>query len=77
VPGARSDGEFPAIPRDFGGWTSSIRTGDGGVGALKAQWPAFISVAKLGGSDSLSIRLNEGLGSANQYCKYEFHSLRG
>jgi hypothetical protein len=43
---------------------SRIRTGDGGFGASKAQQPAFFSVGKLGGSDSLSIRSSEGLGSA-------------
>ncbi len=36
---------------------SRIRTGDGGFGASKAQQPAFFSVGKLGGSDSLQIRL--------------------
>lgn len=36
------------------------RTGDGGFRAQKAQRPAFISVAKLGGSGSLLIRLGEG-----------------
>jgi len=36
---------------------SRIRTGDGGFGASKAQQPTFFSVGKLGGSDSLQIRL--------------------
>ena len=56
---------------------SRIRTGDFGFRAWKTPHPAFFSVAKLGGSDPLSIRPSEGLGSADQYCKYEFHSLRG
>ena len=55
---------------------SRIRTGDCRFGALKAQQPAFFSVCKLGGSDSLSIRPSEGLGSADQYCQFELHSLR-
>ena len=37
---------------------SRIRTGDGGFGASKAQQPALFSVAKLDGSDSLSIHPN-------------------
>ncbi len=55
---------------------SRIRTGDGGFGASKAQQPAFFSVGKFGGSDSLSIRPSEGLGSADRYSKYDLHSLR-
>ena len=31
---------------------------------------------QVGGSDSLSIRPGEGLGSADRCSKYEFHSLR-
>ena len=36
---------------------SRIRTGDGGFGPSKTQQPAFFSVGKSGGSDSLQIRL--------------------
>ncbi len=43
---------------------SRTRTGDGGIGASKAQQPAFFSVGKLGGSDSLQIRLSDGLVAA-------------
>ena len=34
-----------------------LRTGDGGVGASKAQQAALFSVRKLGGSDSLQVRI--------------------
>ena len=49
-----------------------IRTGDGGFRAQDTPRPAFFSVAKLGGSDSPSIRPGDGRGSAEQHCKFEF-----
>ena len=44
---------------------SLIRTGDCGFRAWKTAQPVFFSVAKLGGSVSLPIRLSEGRGSAD------------
>jgi len=65
---ARGGRENPAIPRSFGRGASRIRTGDCGFRAQRRPRPAFFSVAKLGGSDSLSIRLslviNQGLAYA-------------
>ncbi len=60
--------DFPLVPRiqhekfpRFRGvlavGLSRTRTGDRGFGASKAQQPAFFSVGKLDGSDSLQIRL--------------------
>ena len=49
-----------------------IRTGDGGFRAQDTPRPAFFSVAKLGGSDSPSIRPGDGWGSAEQQCMFEF-----
>ena len=47
----------PAIPRGLGRQPSRIRTGDCGFRARKTPRPVFVSVAKLGGSVSLPIRL--------------------
>ncbi len=72
---ARGQEEPLKIPRfrgvlAVGPWC--IRTGDCGFRAWTAPLSVFFSVAKLGGSDSPSIRPGDGRGSAEQHCKFEF-----
>ena len=60
--------ERPAIPRALGVEDWSIRTAEPGNGEYRGLQltlgpePALFSVARLGGSDSLLIRLGEGWG---------------
>jgi hypothetical protein len=50
----------PVVSRGFGRGPWRSRTGDCGFRARKTPQPVFVSVAKLAGSDSLSIRPREG-----------------
>jgi hypothetical protein len=57
-------GKFPRFRGVLAVGLSRIRTGDGRFATSKAQQPEFFSVGKLGGSDSLQIRLSDGLVAA-------------
>ena len=52
--------EIPAIPRALAVPLWRVRTGDCGLRAWKAPQSVLVSVAELGGSVSLSVRLSEG-----------------
>jgi hypothetical protein len=58
--GTRVDPETQWFPRGFGRLAWRSRTGDRGLRAWKTPRSVFVSVAKLGGSDSLSIRPSDG-----------------
>jgi hypothetical protein len=62
---ARRRRKFPRIRGLSAVEPSRIRTGDCGFRAWKKPQRVSVSVARFGGSDSLSIRLSEGWGSAD------------
>ncbi len=64
-PGKAADAQRGGAARRAG-WDSQLSRRDGRV----------VEGARLGGSDSLSIRPTEGQGSVEQYCEFESYSLR-
>jgi hypothetical protein len=57
--------QYPVVSRGLGRGPGRRRTGDCGFRAWKTPQSVFFSVARLAGSDSLSIRPSEGRGSAD------------